>query len=84
MYVFFRIGGAKGFADSAQGGYGFALDSGTAWNVIGFGPAQVRCRGADRSCQSGRPRFPRSSDLAAHRTEGGDCRRLVTPSPNPR
>ena len=28
MYVFFRIGPAKGFEDSVQGGYGFALDSG--------------------------------------------------------
>jgi hypothetical protein len=46
MYVFFRIGGAKGFADSVQGGYGFALDSGTAWNVIGFGSAQVGCQGS--------------------------------------
>ena len=45
MYVFFRIGPAKGFEDSVQGGYGFALDSGTSWNVIGFGSAMVGCPG---------------------------------------
>ena len=42
-YVFFRIGPAKGFEDSVQGGYGFALDSGTSWSVIGFGSALVGC-----------------------------------------
>ena len=44
-YVFFRIGPAKGFEDSVQGGYGFALESGTSWNVIGFGSALVGCPG---------------------------------------
>jgi hypothetical protein len=43
MYVFFRIGPAKGFEDSVQGGYGFALDSGNSWSVIGFGSALVGC-----------------------------------------
>jgi hypothetical protein len=43
MYVFFRIGPAKGFEDSVQGGYGFALDSGTSWSVVGFGSALVGC-----------------------------------------
>ncbi len=43
MYVFFRIGPAKGFEDSVQGGYGFALDSGGTWSVIGFGSALVGC-----------------------------------------
>jgi hypothetical protein len=42
-YVLFRIGPAKGFEDSVQGGYGFALDSGASWSVIGFGSAQVGC-----------------------------------------
>ena len=42
-YVFFRIGPAKGFEDSVQGGYGFALESGTSWSVIGFGSALVGC-----------------------------------------
>jgi hypothetical protein len=46
-YVFFRIGPAKGFEDSVQGGYGFALDSGSSWSVIGFGSAQVGCSGSD-------------------------------------
>ncbi len=45
MYVFFRIGPAKGYEDSVQGGYGFALDSGTSWSVIGFGSAMVGCPG---------------------------------------
>lgn len=44
-YVFFRIGPAKGFEDSVQGGYGFALESGTSWSVIGFGSALVGCPG---------------------------------------
>jgi hypothetical protein len=43
MYVFFRIGPAKGLQDSVQGGYGFALDSGTSWSVVGFGSALVGC-----------------------------------------
>jgi hypothetical protein len=42
-YVFFTIGPAKGFEDSVQGGYGFALDSGASWKVIGFGSAMVGC-----------------------------------------
>jgi hypothetical protein len=42
-YVFFRIGPAKGFEDSVQGGYGFALDSGSSWRVVGFGSALVGC-----------------------------------------
>jgi hypothetical protein len=45
MYVFFRIGPAKGFEDSVQGGYGFALDAGTSWKVVGFGSAMVGCPG---------------------------------------
>jgi hypothetical protein len=43
MYVVFRIGPAKGFEDSVQGGYGFARDSGGSWSVIGFGSAMVGC-----------------------------------------
>ena len=42
-YVFFTIGPAKGFEDSVQGGYGFALESGASWNVVGFGSALVGC-----------------------------------------
>jgi hypothetical protein len=42
-YVFFTIGPAKGFENSVQGGYGFALDSGALWKVIGFGSAMVGC-----------------------------------------
>ena len=42
-YVFFRIGPTKGFEDSVQGGYGFALNSGASWKVIGFGSAMVGC-----------------------------------------
>jgi hypothetical protein len=42
-YVFFTIGPAKGFENSVQGGYGFALDSGASWKVIGFGSAMVGC-----------------------------------------
>lgn len=42
-YVFFRTGPAKGFEDSVQVGYGFALDSGAWWKVIGFGSAMVGC-----------------------------------------
>lgn len=45
MYVFFRIGPAKGFENSVQGGYGFAFDSGASWSVIGFGSAMVGCPG---------------------------------------
>lgn len=44
MYVFFRIEPAKGFEGSVQGGYGFALDSGASWSVIGFGSADVGCQ----------------------------------------
>jgi hypothetical protein len=42
-YVFFTIGPAKGFEDSVQGGYGFALNSGSSWHVVGFGSALVGC-----------------------------------------
>jgi hypothetical protein len=42
-YVFFTIGPAKGFEDSVQGGYGFALESGSSWHVVGFGSALVGC-----------------------------------------
>jgi hypothetical protein len=47
MYVFFRIGPAKGFENSVQGGYGFALDSGSSRSVIGFGSAMVGCSGSN-------------------------------------
>jgi hypothetical protein len=45
-YAFFRIVPARGFEDSVQGGFGFAHDSGSGWNVVGFGTAQVGCAGA--------------------------------------
>jgi hypothetical protein len=42
-YVFFRIGPARGFEDTVQGGYGFAQSSGGTWHVVGFGSALVGC-----------------------------------------
>jgi peptidoglycan hydrolase-like protein with peptidoglycan-binding domain len=42
-YVFFRIGPAPGHQNSVQGGYGFVLDTGGSWNVIGFGSSEVGC-----------------------------------------
>lgn len=44
-YVLFHIGPAAGYENTVQGGYGFALDQGGQWSVVGFGSADVGCPG---------------------------------------